>query len=198
MSDSLRSHGLYPTRLLHPWDSPDSNTGVGCHFLLQKIFPTQGSNLGLPYCRQTLYLPSEPPRKSKKKKKSTSDIIFFISLLLFPVLPMKKNWVSYGAVIYASVYILWNYVLENYSYWDIHNKMRIVLNVEKQKFPLSEHVENFNNYYWWNMPISLKPSPPETEFPAEFMINLYPNLHSLSCLACSPLDWGLTRRREWY
>ena len=133
---------------------------------------------------------------SPKKKKSTRDIIFFISLLLFPVLPMKK-WVSYGAVIYASVYILWNYVLENYTY-NPHNKMRIVLNVEKQKFPLSEHVENFSNYYWWNMPISLKPSPPETEFPAEFMINLYPKLNSLSCLACSPLDWGLTRRREWY
>ena len=31
------------------------NTGVGCHFLLQEIFPTQGSNLGLPRCRQTLY-----------------------------------------------------------------------------------------------------------------------------------------------
>ena len=28
---------------------------MGCHFLLQKIFPTQRSNLGLPYCRQTLY-----------------------------------------------------------------------------------------------------------------------------------------------
>ena len=27
----------------------------GCHFLLQGIFPTQGSNLGLPHCRQTLY-----------------------------------------------------------------------------------------------------------------------------------------------
>ena len=26
----------------------------------------------------------------------------------------------------ASVYILWNYVLENYTYWDIHNKMKIV------------------------------------------------------------------------
>ena len=26
-----------------------------CHFLLQGIFPTQGSNLGLPHCRQTLY-----------------------------------------------------------------------------------------------------------------------------------------------
>ena len=31
-------------RLLSPWDSPDKNTGVGCHFLLQGIFPTQGSN----------------------------------------------------------------------------------------------------------------------------------------------------------
>ena len=31
------------------------NTGVGCHFLLQGIFPTQGLNPGLPYCRQKLY-----------------------------------------------------------------------------------------------------------------------------------------------
>ena len=30
-----RPHGLQPTRLLHPWDSPGKNTGVGCHFLLQ-------------------------------------------------------------------------------------------------------------------------------------------------------------------
>ena len=30
-------------------------TGVGCHFLLQGIFPTQRSNLGVPHCRQTLY-----------------------------------------------------------------------------------------------------------------------------------------------
>ena len=33
------------TRILHPWDSPGKNTGVGC--LLQGIFPTQGSNLCL-------------------------------------------------------------------------------------------------------------------------------------------------------
>ena len=31
------------------------STVVGCHFLLQGIFPNQGSNLGLPHCRQTLY-----------------------------------------------------------------------------------------------------------------------------------------------
>ena len=41
--------------LLCPWDFPGKSTGVGCHFLLQRIFPTQGSNLALPHCRQTLY-----------------------------------------------------------------------------------------------------------------------------------------------
>ena len=35
VSDSLRPHGLQPTRLLRPWNSPGKNTGVGCHFLLQ-------------------------------------------------------------------------------------------------------------------------------------------------------------------
>ena len=44
-----------PARLLCPWDFPGKNTGAGCHFLLQGIFPTQGSNLGLLNCRQTLY-----------------------------------------------------------------------------------------------------------------------------------------------
>jgi len=42
------------TRLLCPWDFLGKRTGVGCHFLLQRIFLTQGSNPGLPHCRQTL------------------------------------------------------------------------------------------------------------------------------------------------
>ena len=33
--------------LLCPWSFPGKNTGVGCHFLLQGIFPTQVLNLGL-------------------------------------------------------------------------------------------------------------------------------------------------------
>ena len=37
------------------WDFPGMNTGVGCHFLLQGIFLTQGLNPGLPHCRQMLY-----------------------------------------------------------------------------------------------------------------------------------------------
>ena len=40
----LWPHGLPPARLLCPWDSPGKNTGVGCHSLLQEIFPSQGLN----------------------------------------------------------------------------------------------------------------------------------------------------------
>ena len=36
------------------WDSPGKNMGVGCHALLQGIFPSQGSNPGLPRCRRIL------------------------------------------------------------------------------------------------------------------------------------------------
>ena len=43
-----------------PWDFQGKSTGVGCHFLLQGIFPTQGSNPGLSHCRQTLYSRSHP------------------------------------------------------------------------------------------------------------------------------------------
>ena len=54
VSDSLRPHGP-PIRLLWPWDFPGKNTGVGCHFLLQGIFPAQGLDPSISHCRQTLY-----------------------------------------------------------------------------------------------------------------------------------------------
>ena len=38
-----------------PWNSPGQNTGMGSFSLLRGIFPTQGSNPGLPHCRRTLY-----------------------------------------------------------------------------------------------------------------------------------------------
>ena len=41
--------------LLCRWDSSGKNTKVSCHFLLQGIFLTQESNLGLQHCRQILY-----------------------------------------------------------------------------------------------------------------------------------------------
>ena len=67
LSDPLGPHALQPIRLLCPCNSPAKNTGVGCHFLLQRIFPTQGSNPGLLHCKQMLLL-SEPRGKLKRRK----------------------------------------------------------------------------------------------------------------------------------
>ena len=50
VSDSLQPHGLYTPR-----NSPGQNTGVGSLSLLQGMFPTQESNLGLLHCKLTLY-----------------------------------------------------------------------------------------------------------------------------------------------
>ena len=57
-------HGILQARIL----------GVGCHSLLQGIFPTQGSNLGLLHCRQILYHLShrEAHCLSSQHKASTS------------------------------------------------------------------------------------------------------------------------------
>ena len=47
LSDSLRPHGLQPAKLLCPWDFPGKNTRMGCRFIIQGIFLTQGSNPSL-------------------------------------------------------------------------------------------------------------------------------------------------------
>ena len=46
---------LVTSWLFCPWDSPGKNTGVSCHFLIQGIFPTQGSNPVFPHYRQILH-----------------------------------------------------------------------------------------------------------------------------------------------
>lgn len=51
----LQPHGLGPTRLLSPWDFPGKNAGVCCPFLLQRIFPTQGSSPCLLHWQWVLY-----------------------------------------------------------------------------------------------------------------------------------------------
>ena len=64
-SDSLRLSGLEPDSFLCPWDSPDKNTGVGCHALLREIFPTQGSNPGL-FCLLHWQMDSLPLAPAEK------------------------------------------------------------------------------------------------------------------------------------
>ena len=65
--DSLPSYGLYPAKLLSPWASPGKVTVVGCCFLIQRIFLTQGLNPHL-LCLlhwQVGSLPLAPPGKLK-------------------------------------------------------------------------------------------------------------------------------------
>ena len=52
---SCASFYFFQLTLFYPWGSPGKNTGVGCHFLLQGIFLTQGQNPGLLQCRWILY-----------------------------------------------------------------------------------------------------------------------------------------------
>ena len=56
------------TKSLRPWEFLGKSTRVGCRFLLQGIFPTQGSNPGLPHCRQTLYCLSHQGSPAEMKE----------------------------------------------------------------------------------------------------------------------------------
>ena len=63
MSDFLQRPGLQAVRFLCPWNFPGKNTGVGFHFLFQRVFSTQGSNLCLLHLLhwQMDSLPLAPP-----------------------------------------------------------------------------------------------------------------------------------------
>ena len=68
MFNSLQPHARKPARLLCPKDFPGKNIGVGCHFLLQGIFPTQGLNPRLLHllCWQADSLPLRYTEDCKK------------------------------------------------------------------------------------------------------------------------------------
>ena len=81
-----------PARFLCPWEFPGRNNGVGCHFLLQGIFPTQGLNPGLLHCRQILYCLSHKGNPIINTLKLTS---FFLSWSLIPhpgIKPRPLPW----------------------------------------------------------------------------------------------------------
>ena len=89
LSFSVMSDSATPWTVAHQvppsmWFS-SKNTGVGCHFLLQGIFPTQGSNPGLLHCRQTLYRLSHL-RSPIFHCIGTLIISYYWTLRLFPLL----------------------------------------------------------------------------------------------------------------
>ena len=77
MSNSLQPHEQQPARLLCPWNSLGKNTWLCRCSLLQGIFLTQGSNLGLQHCRRFLYhLKSETAQSCR----TLSDPMFFCTV----------------------------------------------------------------------------------------------------------------------
>ena len=82
----FETHGLWPTRLLHPWDSPGKSTRVGCHFLLQGIFQTQGSNPCLLHW-QADSLPLSHQGSPQKLAKTTFKICLAVFLKTKPYNP---------------------------------------------------------------------------------------------------------------
>ena len=78
MSNSLWSHGLYGS-----CNFPGQNTGVGSLSFLQGIFPTQGSNPGLPHFRQILY---------QLRHKGSPRILEWVSYLYSGASSRPRNW----------------------------------------------------------------------------------------------------------
>ena len=68
VSDSLLHFGLWPIRLLCPWDSPDKNTGVGCmSFSRESSQPRDRTKVPCIFCIAGRFLTAEPPRKNPNK-----------------------------------------------------------------------------------------------------------------------------------
>ena len=91
VSNCLWPHGLQPTRLLCPWNSPGNNSEVGSHSFLQGIFPTQGLNPHL-NALQADYLLSEPPGKSLKYTKQINPSVMWLNLSHWSVSTLILWW----------------------------------------------------------------------------------------------------------
>ena len=90
-------------------DSPGKNTRLGCHALLQGIFPTQGSNPGLPHCRWILYHRSHQGS------------------------PRILEWVAYTRLIKTIIdifffwsHIMWSFLAQGLSPYPLHLKCRVL------------------------------------------------------------------------
>ena len=89
---------------------PDKNTGVGCHFLLQGIFPTQGWNLGLLYCSRLYGLSHQG-----------SPFAFVILLLKLSAFHVRPTFPSHGGLLYVSWLVFRNrhHSILCVDHWDV-------------------------------------------------------------------------------
>ena len=96
-------------------DSSSKNTGVGCHALLQEIFPTQGSNPGLPHCRQIFTIWAARPAHCLNRSHFVYLCVRWWTFGLFPLFFFLATFNN--AAMNISVQILrWTYVSKSLGY----------------------------------------------------------------------------------
>ena len=97
LSDSLATQWTVAARLLCPQDFPSKNTGVGCHFLLQEIFLTQGQNLYLLQWWMDSFA-TEPPGKNMHQQfilfKSLCSSPLYKYIMIVYHFPVNRHLVS--------------------------------------------------------------------------------------------------------
>ena len=92
LCSTLRDPWTVAHRLLCPWNSSGKNPGVGCHLLLQGIFPSQGWNIGLQHCRQMLYHLSQSTDITLPKGPYSQSYGFSSSYVQMWELDQKEGW----------------------------------------------------------------------------------------------------------
>ena len=108
VSDSSQSHGLWPTRLLCPRNSPGKNTGVGCHFLLQRMKVKSASEVA-----QSCPTLSDPMDCSPPS--SYTHGIFQARVLEWGAIAFSGNWHKRLFVLFLTI-SFWLYVFSIVSY----------------------------------------------------------------------------------
>ena len=108
MPNSVRLYGIQPTRLHSPWDSPGKNTGMGCCAPLQRILPTQGSNLHLlhlPALAGEFFITSTTWKAHKRYSKN-----------LKPYHTMKSSdrYMKVYYTVLSSLYMFYIFIIESF------------------------------------------------------------------------------------
>ena len=125
--------------LLCPWDSPSKNTGMGCHALLQGIFPTQGSNLHL-LCLlhwQAGSLPLAPPGKPPDSTVNWTNKLWYCHQQSLLAIPGEKNRIL---VITSNIFCSLSFPFRLLLGWHMHRlytahfRLFLMLNGHTQYF----------------------------------------------------------------
>ena len=175
-----------PTRLLCPWDFPGKNIGVGCRFLLQRIFLTQGSNLCLFHLLhwKAGSLPLTPTGKPQRVLKPVTHEWKNSS---------KNKWMTSSFSFFNLIFFKWRIIVLQYCVgfchiltWISHRSIRLL---PPETLPSS--------------PSSFCPSPPAVQETPVWLLGREDPLeksmatHSSILARRIPMDRGAWRATMW-